>query len=177
MDRRAFIGTLASSLLAAPLAAGAQQVKTSRSDVLTAGSTEPLRQSLRELGYVEGQNVAIDLRQTDGTPERLDEFAFELARLKVDAIVATYPAAAFRARRASATIPIKEAVPRAARIAVLWNPDNPWHPVTVKGLQGRGRSSGVQPQFLPVRGPTNSTKHTRRCSRNVPRPSWSSLTR
>jgi len=200
MNRRAFISGVTVGLLAAPLAAEGQQVKTNRIGVLTVGSIEPFRQSLRELGYVEGQNIALDVRDTEGKPERLDEFAFELARFKVDVIVAMYPAAIFSARRASATIPIvmvntpdpvdlglvaslarpggnitgvtslsvdlslkqlellKEAVPRASRIAVLWNPDNPWHPVTVKGLQGRGRSLGVQLQFLAVRGPDEFDK-------------------
>ena len=181
-------------------AAEPQQVKTNRIGVLTVGYPEQFRQSLRDLGYVEGQNVALDVRDTGGKPERVEEFAFELARLKVDVIVATYPAAVFSAKRASARIPIvmvntpdpvelglvaslarpggnitgvtslsadlslkqldllKEAVPRASRIAVLWNPDNPWHPVTVKGLQGRGRSLGVQLQFLPVRGPDEFDK-------------------
>ena len=199
-SRRAFLGTVIGGLLAAPLVAGAQPVKINRIGVLTDGSTEPLRQSLRELGYVEGQNVAIEVRETEGKPERLDELAFELARLKVDVIVATYPAAVFSARRASATIPIvmvntpdpvdlglvaslahpggnitgvtslsvdlslkqlellKVAVPGASRIAVLWNPDNPWHPVAVKGLQGRGQSLGVQLQFLPVRRPDEFDK-------------------
>jgi putative ABC transport system substrate-binding protein len=171
MDRRAFLAG-AAALLAAPRAAWGQQAKTHRIGMLTARSTEePLQQRLRELGYVEGQNVGFELRYTEGRPERLDEFAFELARLKVDVIVASYPAAVFSARRASATIPIvmvntpdpvdlglvaslarpggnitgtttlsvdlslkqlellKEAVPRVSLIAVLWNPDNPWHPV------------------------------------------------
>ncbi len=48
---------------------------------------------------------------------------------------------------------LKEAVPKAARIAVLWNPDNPWHPITVKGLRQERRSLGVQLQMLPVRSP------------------------
>jgi putative tryptophan/tyrosine transport system substrate-binding protein len=201
MDRRAFISGATLGLLAAPLlAAEAQQAKTNRIGVLTVSSTEPFRQNLRQLGYVEGQNIVFDVRETQGSPELLDEFALELARLKVDVIVANYPAAVFSARRASATIPIvmvntpdpvdlglvaslahpggnitgvtslsvdvslkqldllKEAVPRASRIAELWNPDNPWHPITVKGLEGRSRSLGLQLQFLPVRGPAEFDK-------------------
>ena len=195
MDRRLFIAVMTSGLLAAPLLSEAQPGRMSRVGVLLVGSAEEFRQRLRELGYVDGQNITIDARDTEGKPDRLDEFARELARLKVDVIIANYPAAVFSARRASMTIPIvmvntpdpvelglvaslarpggnitgmtslsvdmslkqlellKEAVPRASRIAVMWNPDNPWHPVTVKGLQGRGRSLGVQLQFLPVRGP------------------------
>jgi ABC-type uncharacterized transport system substrate-binding protein len=48
---------------------------------------------------------------------------------------------------------LKEAVPRASRIAVVWNPDNPWRPITMKGLREGGRSLDVQLQPLPVRGP------------------------
>lgn len=48
---------------------------------------------------------------------------------------------------------LKEAVPRASRVALLWNPDNPWHPVAVTGLQARGGSLGLQLQVLEVRGP------------------------
>ena len=49
---------------------------------------------------------------------------------------------------------LKEAVPRASRIALLWNSDNPWHSVAVKGLQARSRSLGLQLQVLEVRGPS-----------------------
>jgi putative tryptophan/tyrosine transport system substrate-binding protein len=48
---------------------------------------------------------------------------------------------------------LKEAVPRMSRVALLWNPDNPWHPATVKALQGRSESMGLQLQVLEVRGP------------------------
>ncbi len=200
VDRRAFISVVTLGLLAVPLVSGAQQAKMNRVGVLIVGSSEPIRQSLRALGYVEGQNIAIDARDTEGKPDRLDEFALDLARLKVDVIVANYPAAVFSARRATTTIPIvmvntpdpvalglvaslarpggnitgltslsadvslkqleflKEAVPRVSRIAVLWNPDNPWHPVTVKGLEGSGRSLGVQLQFRPLRSPDEFDK-------------------
>jgi putative ABC transport system substrate-binding protein len=48
---------------------------------------------------------------------------------------------------------LKEAVPRASRVALLWNPDNPWHPVTVKNLQARSGPLGIQLQHVGVRGP------------------------
>src|SRR5207244_10734632 len=47
---------------------------------------------------------------------------------------------------------LKEAVPRALRIAVLWNPDNPWHALALKGAEAAGRSLAVQLQILEVRG-------------------------
>ena len=106
MGRRVFISVMTVGLLAAPLALEAQQARMSRVGVLIIGSSEPIRQSLRALGYVDGQNITIDARDTEGKPDRLDEFASELARLKVDVIVANYPAAVFSARRATTTIPI-----------------------------------------------------------------------
>ena len=61
------------------------------------------RQRLRELGYVEGKNILIEIRYAEGKRERLPDLAAELVRLKVDVIVTN---AAFTARKASATIPI-----------------------------------------------------------------------
>lgn len=48
---------------------------------------------------------------------------------------------------------LREAVPRVSRVALLWNPDNPWHPMTVKALQAGSGLSGLQLQVLDVRGP------------------------
>lgn len=48
---------------------------------------------------------------------------------------------------------LKEAVPRLSRVALLWNPDNPWHPATVKALRDRSGSLGLQLQVLEVRAP------------------------
>ena len=78
MDRRTFIGTLASGLLAAPLAAEAQSAGTIyRVGLLWPGASAPrpprleaFREGLRESGYVEGQNVAIEVRYAEGS-ERL----------------------------------------------------------------------------------------------------------
>jgi putative ABC transport system substrate-binding protein len=50
---------------------------------------------------------------------------------------------------------LKEAIPRAARIALLANPDNPWHPLVVKGLRDEHRLPGVQLQILEVRHPSH----------------------
>jgi putative ABC transport system substrate-binding protein len=48
---------------------------------------------------------------------------------------------------------LKEAVPRMSRAALLWNPDNPWHPATVQALRDLSGSLGLQLQVLKVRGP------------------------
>src|SRR5712692_2414733 len=95
ITRRAFIGTLAGGLMAAPFAAEAQQAaKVARigylSGSLAAGPhlPEAFRQGLRDLGYVEGRNVVIEYRSPEGKPERLPALAAELVALKVDVIVA-----------------------------------------------------------------------------------------
>src|SRR5262245_37827191 len=67
---------------------------------------DPLRQGLRALGYVEGQNIAIDYRFADGKLERLPELAAELVRLKVDVLIAVSTNGALAAKGATSTIPI-----------------------------------------------------------------------
>ncbi len=114
MHRRAFLGTLAGGLLAAPLAAGAQQQvgKPSRIGVLLnlyppdEQPPQALRQRLRDLGYVEGQNLVIDWRYQLGGSNRLPALATELARLTPDVIVADVAAAIRAAMQATSTIPI-----------------------------------------------------------------------
>jgi putative ABC transport system substrate-binding protein len=70
------------------------------------GFLEPFVQRLRELGYIEGQNLVIDYRLAEGKPERLPDLAAELVRLNVDIILATGPAAARAAKNATSTVPI-----------------------------------------------------------------------
>ena len=118
MERRAFIGALAVFLLVAPLAAEAQQpAKVPRIGFLSARPPtdnpyfiDSFRQGLRELGYVEGQNIAIEYRFAAGRPERLPALAAELVRLKVDVIVTGGPPAPEAAKQATGTIPIVFAV-------------------------------------------------------------------
>jgi len=109
------IVTLILSLLTTPHAADAQQRgKVPRIGFLGDGSAasraaqtlEPLREGLRELGYVEGQNIIIEVRWTDGQSERLPELAGEFIRLKVDVIVTHGVPGARAATTATTTIPI-----------------------------------------------------------------------
>jgi ABC-type uncharacterized transport system substrate-binding protein len=114
MDRRAFIGTLTGGLLAAPLAAGAQQAgKVYRVCflALTPGedttSMQPLLERLHELGYGEGRNMAFEYRSAEGHPERLSQLARELVRGSPDVLIAGFGTlTAQAAKAATITIPI-----------------------------------------------------------------------
>ncbi len=114
MDRRTFIGSVAFGLLVVPLASLAQQVgKVYRVGMLettpmamNAANLAAFRQGLRDLGYVEGSNLIIEYRSTDGHIERFVDLAAELVGMKVDVIVARQSAAAIAAKNASRTIPV-----------------------------------------------------------------------
>jgi len=66
----------------------------------------PFRQAISELGDVEGQNIAFEIRSADGRPERLPGLAAELVRLKVDVLVASSNVAVAAAQKATTSIPI-----------------------------------------------------------------------
>jgi len=201
-----FIVALALSLPAAPLAAEAQQpAKILRIGWLSIASRTPqvlhlieaFLQGLRDLGYVEGQNIAVEWRFAEGRPERLPEFAAELVDLKVDIILTPNPAGTQAAKQATSTIPIimvgvgdpvgaglvaslahpggnvtgltwsaggreivgkhlqllKEAIPRASRVAALRNPTNPEAAQMSREVEQAARTLGVQLQTLDVRVP------------------------
>ena len=110
--RAGFILILTVGLLVAPRAAEPQQPgKVPRIGVLQVWSSadpmvELIRQSLREVGYVEGQTIAIEFRLAEGKTERLPALAAELVQLKVEAIM-TFGDPAIRAiQEATKTIPI-----------------------------------------------------------------------
>jgi putative ABC transport system substrate-binding protein len=116
VDRRAFITTLAGGLLAAPLAAEAQQVgKMPRVGYLSPGSSsdpvrlrrfEAFRQGLRELGYVEGQNIVLEPRWAEGQYARYPALVADLVRLKVGVIVVVGGTATKAAKEVTRTVPI-----------------------------------------------------------------------
>ena len=202
MDRRAFLGTLATGLLAAPRAAEAQPAgKVPRIGFLFSGASGParevdtFRQGLRDLGYIEGQNIAIEYRFAGGQVERLPELAAELVRLKLDVIVAPYTPPALAAKRATSTIPIvfavvadavgaglitnfarpggnitgltsssaelggkrlellKQVVPKASRVAVLYNPADRSNVLVLKQLQQSAPTLALTLQPVEVREP------------------------
>ena len=202
MDRRVFIGTLAGGLLAAPLAVEAQQPGTlSRIGFVEAGAPsanqhclDAFKRGLRDLGYVEGQNIAIEERWAEGRSDRFPALLAELIRLRVDLIVQASTPGALAAKTATTTIPIvfvgaadpvgngivaslarpganltgfsqgddiglggkrlaflKEAVPKLAQVAVLWNPTARGLETRVKEMQGPATSLRVKLQAFEVR--------------------------
>ena len=112
--RRAFLAGTGAVLLAAPMGAVAQQAaKVYRVGILPPGPIserlhlwEAFRQGLRDLGYVEGENIALVFPAGEVRPERLPHLSAELVSLKVDVIVAAATAAVQAAGKATKTIPI-----------------------------------------------------------------------
>src|SRR5262245_48964978 len=107
LRRRAFI-TLLGATAAWPLAARAQQSVIS---YLSGGSPDPFanlvrafRQGLKEIGYIEGQNVAVEYRWAEGQNDRLPMLAADLVRRQATVIVATTTPAALAAKAATTTI-------------------------------------------------------------------------
>ena len=114
LDRRTFIGRAAGGLLSTPLASRAQQVgKVYRIGILESipaaqnvANLAALRKGLRDLGYVEGQNLIIEYRSADGRADQFPGLASELIRRKVDLIVARGTPATRAAKNATETIPV-----------------------------------------------------------------------
>ena len=197
------IVTLTLSLLAAPRAAHAQRPAhvprigylEGRSADNTPYLLDAFRQGLRELGYVEGQNITIEYRYAEEKRERFPDLAAGLVRLQVDVIVTFGLVATQAAKQATTTIPIvqasggdlvlaglvaslaqpggnitglsirdveaggkrlellKEAVPHASRIAVLWNTDHPSKALEWHNTQEAAQALGVTLQSVEVRRP------------------------
>ena len=112
MKRREFITLLGGAAAAWPLAAWAQQPKVSTVGVLVVDSPgseqfwNGLREALRGLGYIEGQNIRFEFRSDEGKQNRLPDLAAELVRLKPDVIVVWFTPAVRAAKQATSDIPI-----------------------------------------------------------------------
>ena len=114
ISRPAFVASLTSGLLAAPLAAEAQQLTgVARIGFLAAAASgmsspelDAFREGLRELGWLEGQNIVVDYRFVRGRFHRLPDLAAELVQLKVDIIGAEATQGVAAAKNATETIPI-----------------------------------------------------------------------
>jgi len=114
VNRRTFISTLAGGLLAAPLAAKAQQTgKVYRigflgnsTAALEANLVGPFREGLRDLGYVEGRNVLIEYRWAEGKYDRFPALIGELLALKVAVIVTAGTPATLAVKKATTSVPL-----------------------------------------------------------------------
>jgi putative tryptophan/tyrosine transport system substrate-binding protein len=110
--RREFVFILGCAAAAWPLAARAQQRKVPTIGALVIGNISPeqfwrvFRQGLRDLGYIEGQNIRFEFRSAEGQINRLPELAAELVRLKVDIIVTWFTPTTVAAKQATQEIPI-----------------------------------------------------------------------
>jgi putative ABC transport system substrate-binding protein len=195
--------TIALSILFAPLATEAQPPPKvprigclstrSPADASAQSYLRAFRQGLRELGYVEGQNIAIEYRWAEGQQEVLPHLAAELVRLQVDVIVTSAEPAIRAAKEATAVIPIvmavtgdpvgsglvaslarpggnitglslmgtelgskllellKQAAPKASRIAVLWNAAYPVKARELAEMQAAARLLGMTLHPVEVR--------------------------
>lgn len=151
------------------------------------------REGLRQHGYTEGKNIAIEWRPSFGHAERFAEYAVDLVSREVDVIIAADNPAISAARAATTTVPIvmvtatdpvgtgfvsslarpggnvtgltvqapevqgkvlqllKEALPRASRMAVLWDPGEPGRQVPANEAVQAARALGLHVQLVPVR--------------------------
>ena len=204
IDRRTFLAGTGAVLLAAPLTAESQQAgKVTRIGLLEFSAPDSARQALwnafrqrlRELGYVEGQNVAFEARWAQDDDDRLSKLAAELVGLKMDLIVTAATVSALAAKRATSTIPIVMAtgadpvavglvanlrqpggnvtgmttinselaakrlelirlvVPRASRIAILWDETGSTFRFALDRTVAEAKRAGFTIQGVPVRGP------------------------
>ena len=112
MDRRGFLLVSLAATVAAPLATEAQPPKGARIAILSTGNPrsaaifQAFEQRLRELGYVDGQNLVIEFRNAEGRTERLPSIAAEFVRLNADVVVVATDPATRAVREASSRIPI-----------------------------------------------------------------------
>ena len=198
------VATLALGFLWVPLAAKAQPASQLwRIAFLGAESPatghhflDAFRQGLRDLGYVDGQNITIEARWAEGRNERFPDLVAEVVRLKVHVMLAISTPAALAAKQGTQTIPIvfiagqpfgsgivasfrrpggnmtglslalgeefagkwlellREAMPSASQVAVLWNPANPVNVEYLKTLQGSAQRLGVMLQPQGVQDPS-----------------------
>jgi putative ABC transport system substrate-binding protein len=205
MDRRAFFRGIAASAVLAPLGAFAQAAgriyhigylsTPTRESV--GNAVDAFLAKLRELGWIDGRNVAIEYRWAEGDVDRLPALAADLVARRVDLIVAPAASAAMAAKKATGSIPIvmifptdpielgliaslsrpggnvtgttyapdsgilgkqlellKEAVPSANRVAILWNRADPGYTSQMSdALEAVARARRIRLQRVEGSGP------------------------
>ena len=157
MNRRMFLQRFMGGILAAPLAAESQAPgKIHQVGVLSYFSLDVLqpnlatfRDALRQQGYVEGKNVAFEVRTSDGRLDALPELAAELARLNVDVILAIAPLSIRAARQATSTIPIVMALGDPAMFESLARPGGNITGVTALAAELAGKQVELMKEALP----------------------------
>ncbi len=181
MNRRSFVGTLGLGLLTAPLGIEAQQPArvfrlgllgtVPMTEVGAAHIWDGLFEGLRQLGYVEGQNLVIEGRYSEGRSERLPKRATSTIPIVMtnhgdpvgSRVVASLARPGGNVTGLSALSPalvgkqlqlLKEAVPRVSRVAVLSNPTHPAHQLSLREAEVAARSLKLQLQILEARAPT-----------------------
>jgi putative ABC transport system substrate-binding protein len=199
MRRRELIALIAVAATAWSLAHAQEPTKVARIGFLglapasaSASRVEALQAGLRDLGWIEGQNIVFEFRWAERV-DQLPELVAELVRMNVDVIFAPSSTFVEPARKATQSIPIvfaihadpvglghvaslarpggnitglsmvhteiaekeleilKEAVPHASRIGVLWNPTTPSAPRVLKAVEAAGEKLGVHLRPKPVR--------------------------
>jgi putative ABC transport system substrate-binding protein len=143
MDRRTFIGAVATGIIAAPCAASAQTATGVRRIGYLWPSARPApaqlqeeSASLRALGWVEGQNLLVERRYANGRAELLRPFAEELVRLKVEIIAAWGTAATLAAKNATTTIPIVMSAGDPVRVGLVASLPRPGGNITGFSMVG-----------------------------------------
>src|SRR5436309_2167415 len=112
MRRREFIALLGGATIMCPPLVVAQQSRLAQVGVLALTNadeltlSQQLREGLREVGFVDGQNFTLVIRSADGNANLLPELAAELVDRKVDVIAATFTPCALAAKQATTSIPI-----------------------------------------------------------------------
>lgn len=205
MRRREFLTFLGGAAAASIERSGPAraQPKIRRLGILSQGSLrahptpmfQTFQQGLRDLGWIEGQNLGIEWRFSEGSADPLPRLAAELVRLPVDLIVASPTRPALAAKEATSTIPVvfiqvadpvesgivanlarpganvtglssmgsdlsgkrlellKEALPGASRVAVLWNQSTQGSALVLRELEWASKQLGLELKDIAVSGP------------------------
>ena len=153
MSNKIFCRAVGAMLFALSLPVEAQQTKKIPRIGFLEGATvaesqgiDPFRQGLRELGYVDGQNIVVDVRSIEGKPDRISDIVSEFVSRKIDLIFTPVTAGARAAKKAIATIPIVVVAADPVGSGLVTSLARPGGNVT--GLSGFAELSGKRLEIL-----------------------------